>query len=85
MVSTYDGEEEKQSEMTEIMSGAAGILVVILTGKKKKIFEREAGEYKKRENIIRLEGPCERNTTPFAFLDLGLIFMSLSSANLAEI
>lgn len=84
MVSTYDGEEEKQSEMTEIMSGAAGILVVILTGKKK-IFEREAGEYKKRENIIRLEGPCERNITPFAFLDLGLIFMSLSSANLAEI
>lgn len=84
MVSTYDGEEEKQSEMTEIMSGAAGILVVILTGKKK-IFEREAGEYKKRENIIRLEGPCERNITPFAFLDWGLIFMSLSSANLAEI
>lgn len=36
MVCTYDGEEEKQSEMTEIMSGAAGILVVILTGKKKR-------------------------------------------------
>lgn len=70
--------------MTEVQSGESGKMVENLMELGCWKGKQTSSKTKMKESG-RLQGPCARNTTPFIFLYFYIIFMSLSSANLAEI